>query len=162
MENEHLRGDAVTAETWPPSMSSIRSPPQETRLLARPWAEDGLQAVTRQGKRQYVRGVSVMRTEIVFRRNAYSNITVPCAVTRDSRGTVFSQPLRLESDGMEELMMPGRVSIANCHEHTAGCISTRAVGRQTGCRMNCRQPVQQYQVDDRWPSRPGKGGQSQP
>ena len=33
-----------------------------------------------------------MRTEIEFRRNANSNITVPWAVTRDSRGTVFGQP----------------------------------------------------------------------
>ena len=78
-----------------------------------------LKAMTRQGKRQYVRGVSVMRTEIVFRRKANSNITVPWAVNRDSRGTVFGQPLRLESDGTEELMMPGCVSIANCQEHTA-------------------------------------------
>ena len=35
-----------------------------------------LKAMTRQGKRQYVRGVSVMRTEIVFRRKANSNIAV--------------------------------------------------------------------------------------
>ena len=86
----------------------------------------------------------------IFRK--LSNIAMPQAVTRDSRGTVFGQPLRLERDGMEELMMPGCVSIANCHEHTAGevphCISTGAVGRQTGCPMNCRQLVQQHQVDD--------------
>ena len=44
---------------------------------------------------------------------------MPQAVT-DSRGTLFDQPLRLESDGMEEPMIPGCVSIANCHEHTAG------------------------------------------
>ena len=42
------------------------------------------------------------------------------AITRDNRGTVFGRTLGLESDGMEEPMMPGCVSIANCHEHTAG------------------------------------------
>ena len=34
-----------------------------------------------------------MRTATVFRRNTNLNITVPWAVTRDSRGTVFGQPL---------------------------------------------------------------------
>ena len=34
-----------------------------------------------------------MRTERVFRKNANSNITVTWTVTRDSRGTVFGQPL---------------------------------------------------------------------
>ena len=44
----------------------------------------------------------MLRTEIVFRRNANTNITVPWAVTRDSRGTVFGQPL-----GAEQLRMLG-------------------------------------------------------
>ena len=95
---------------------------------------------------------------IVNRNEHTAEVAMTQAVTRDNRGTVFGRTLGLESDGMEEPMMPGCVSIANCHEHTAGegphCISIRAVERQTGCRKNCRQSVQQYQVDDRWSSCP--------
>ena len=53
-----------------------------------------------------------MRTATVFRRNTNLNITVPWAVTRDSRGTVFGQPLRRNNCGCQG------VSIDNCHEHT--------------------------------------------
>ena len=109
---------------------------------------------------------------------------MPQAVTRESRGTVFGQPLRLESDGMEELGMPGCLRIANRDEQPelsvlsirtlAGFESERNAGvfrckrraasvfkgkcglglerTEDARRMNCRQPVQQYQVDDRWPS----------
>ena len=42
-----------------------------------------------------------MRTETVFRKNANSNISVLWAVTRDSRGTVFGQPLGRNNCGCQ-------------------------------------------------------------
>ena len=78
------------------------------------------------------------------RRSTHTNIAMTQAVTWDSRGTVYGQPLKLESDTMEDLMMPGCVSTANCHEHTAGEVPHCMM--QTGCRMICRRSVQQYQV----------------
>ena len=78
------------------------------------------------------------------RRSTHTNIAMTQAVTWDSRGTVYGQPLKLEIDTMEDLMMPGCVSIANCHEHTAGEVPHCMM--QTGCRMICRRSVQQYQV----------------
>ena len=74
------------------------------------------------------------------RRSTLTNIAMTQAVTWDSRGTVFGQPLKLECDAMEDLMMPGCVSIANCHEHTAGDVPHCMM--QTGCRMICRRSVQ--------------------
>ena len=60
-----------------------------------------LKAMKRQGKRQYVQGKSVMRTEIVNRRNANSNITVPWTVNLDSCGTVFGQPMGRKKCGCQ-------------------------------------------------------------
>ena len=80
-------------------------------------------------------------TAVVVPADVPLSPTSPRLSLGDSRGTVFSQPLKLERDAMEDLMMPGCISIANCHERTAGDVPHCMT--QTRCRMICRRSVQQ-------------------
>ena len=78
------------------------------------------------------------------------------------RTFLLSQTLALDSDSAEELRMPECVCIANRYEHTAEVIPVKFHAifhpelseRRSGCWVMCNRPLQQYEVDDRWPSHP--------
>ena len=89
-----------------------------------------------------------MRTEIEFRRNANSNITVPWAVTRDSRGTVFGQPLGRNNCGCQGVPASPTVMktlLRSCRQRSTPYFfqSCRKAHRVLDGRP---EPLQQYQV----------------
>ena len=66
----------------------------------------------------------------------------------------------------KELRMPGCVSIADSDEHTAEValvnLLTIFLPEVSEDPLGVARYIQQYQADDRWPSRPRGGGQSPP
>ena len=89
-----------------------------------------------------------MRTEIVFRRNGNSNITVPWAVTRDGRGTVFGQPLGRNNCGCQGVSASPtvmRTLLRSCPQRSTPHFfqSCRKAHRVLDGRP---EPLQQYQV----------------